>query len=330
MSTEVVPDRDHARDSASAWLAAIVDHSQDAILSKTLDGVITSWNGGAERLFGYARSEAVGQPITIIIPDDRLHEEETIIARLRAGERVDRMETIRRTKDGLPVHIEVSISPVRDADGAIIGASKIARDIGERRRHAEEQALLLREMHHRIKNLLSIVQALVSVGRRRADNVDSFAEELTGRISTLANAQQLVLSHERPEGGPATLRTVLDALLAPYDDERVALPDGNCAVGPQAMTSLALIIHELATNAAKYGALSHAGGRLDILVEEVGDRVKLSWCETGGDAPDDSRVGFGSDLIRAALRGLRGTMARDWDGVRLTLRLDLDRSALAG
>jgi PAS domain S-box-containing protein len=138
-----------ARADALAWLAAIVDHSQDAILSKTLDGIITSWNGGAERLFGYTREEAVGQPITLFIPEDRRHEEEDIIARLRSGERIDRMETVRRKRSGEQVHIEVSISPVRDHSGAIIGASKIARDIGDRLRHAEEQALLVREMHHR-------------------------------------------------------------------------------------------------------------------------------------------------------------------------------------
>jgi two-component sensor histidine kinase len=101
---------------------------------------------------------------------------------------------VRRKRSGEPVHIEVSISPVRDSSGAIIGASKIARDIGDRLRHAEEQALLVREMQHRIKNLLSVVQALVSVGRRRADDVGQFADELTSRIAALADAQQLVLN----------------------------------------------------------------------------------------------------------------------------------------
>ena len=144
---------------AGLWLSSVVDNSGDAILSKTLDGVITSWNAGAEKLFGFSAAEAIGQPITLIIPEDRLHEEAEIIGKLRAGERVDRFETVRRRSDGEPVHIE------------IIGASKIARDIGERLRHAEDQRLLVREMHHRIKNLLSIVQGLVSVGRRRADDI---------------------------------------------------------------------------------------------------------------------------------------------------------------
>src|SRR5690606_10315943 len=110
-------------------LSAIVDSSTDAILSKTLDGIITSWNAGAERLFGYTRAEAVGRSITLIIPDDRLHEETEIISRLRRGERIERFETVRRKRGGEPVHIEVTISPVRNAQGEIVGASKIARDI---------------------------------------------------------------------------------------------------------------------------------------------------------------------------------------------------------
>ena len=116
---------------AGLWLSSVVDNSGDAILSKTLDGVITSWNAGAEKLFGFSAAEAIGQPITLIIPEDRLHEEAEIIGKLRAGERVDRFETVRRRSDGEPVHIEVTISPVRNAEGEIIGASKIARDIGE-------------------------------------------------------------------------------------------------------------------------------------------------------------------------------------------------------
>jgi PAS domain S-box-containing protein len=116
-------------DALQARLAAIVASSDDAIVSKNLDGIIQSWNTGAERIFGWKADEVIGKPITIIIPEDRLHEEPKILARLRAGERVDHFETIRVTKDGRPVHISVTISPVRDSTGRIIGASKIARDI---------------------------------------------------------------------------------------------------------------------------------------------------------------------------------------------------------
>ena len=113
-------------------LGAIVDSSDDAIISKNLDATITSWNKSAERLFGYTASETIGQPVTILIPPDRLDEEPQILDRLKHGERVDHFETIRKTKDGRLIDISLTISPVKDRRGNIIGASKIARDITER------------------------------------------------------------------------------------------------------------------------------------------------------------------------------------------------------
>src|ERR1700686_1990623 len=131
---------------AGDLLAAIVDSSDDAIISKTLDGVITSWNKSAERLFGYTREEAMGQHITLIIPEDRRGEEVKIVQRLRRGERVDHFETIRVRKDGTLIDLSLTISPVKDAAGRVVGASKVARDITERKQAEQalaERALLL-------------------------------------------------------------------------------------------------------------------------------------------------------------------------------------------
>jgi PAS domain S-box-containing protein len=119
---------------ASGLLAAIVDSSDDAVISKSLDGVITSWNKGAERIFGYTAAEAIGQHITLIIPEDRRQEEVGILRRLRNGERIDHFETVRKCKDGTLLDISVTISPVRDDRGRIVGASKVARDISDRKR----------------------------------------------------------------------------------------------------------------------------------------------------------------------------------------------------
>ena len=119
---------------AAAWLAAVVASADDAVISKTLDGIVTSWNRGAELLFGYSAAEAVGRSITLIIPPDRLPEEQDILARLRRGQAIDHFETERMTKDGRLVLISLSVSPVRDAHGRVIGASKIARDNSEKRR----------------------------------------------------------------------------------------------------------------------------------------------------------------------------------------------------
>src|SRR5579864_147443 len=126
-------------ESARAYLAAIVESSDDAIVSKDLDGIITSWNRGAEAIFGYTAPEAIGRSIALIYPPERLHEEHMILGRLRRGERIDHFETVRRRKDGRLIDVSLTISPVRDEAGQIIGASKIARDITDRKRSEEAQ-----------------------------------------------------------------------------------------------------------------------------------------------------------------------------------------------
>jgi PAS domain S-box-containing protein len=132
-------DPDKERDAATlaqAYLAAIVESSDDAIIAKNLDGIIQSSNPAAQRLFGYAPTELIGQSIRILIPPDRQREEDEILAKIRRGERIDHFETVRLSKDGRPIDISLTISPVRDASGTIIGVSKTARDITERKRAA--------------------------------------------------------------------------------------------------------------------------------------------------------------------------------------------------
>jgi PAS domain S-box-containing protein len=126
---------------ATYWLSAIIESADDAIITKTLEGIITSWNPGAERIFGYTAAEIIGKPVTVLIPADHPNEEPAILARLRAGKRIDHYETVRVRKDGTFVDISLTVSPIRSPDGRIIGASKIARDISERRR-AEERLQL--------------------------------------------------------------------------------------------------------------------------------------------------------------------------------------------
>src|SRR5437867_4524765 len=123
-----------SRDELRALLAAIVDSSDDAIVSKTLDGVITSWNRGAEQLFGFTAAEAIGQHIFLIIPADRRAEEEDVLARLRRGEKIDHFDTVWQAKDGRRVPVSLTVSPIRDTTGKIVGASKVARDISDRQR----------------------------------------------------------------------------------------------------------------------------------------------------------------------------------------------------
>ena len=146
------------RESLTAgWLAAIVESSDDAIVSKTLDGVITSWNPAAERLFGYAAEEVIGRPIAMLAPPDRKNEMPAILKRIRRGEKIQHFETVRRRKDGSLIDISLAVSPIRDQRGRIVGASKIARDITGRRR--AEQALL--ESEERFRNLANTVPDIV-------------------------------------------------------------------------------------------------------------------------------------------------------------------------
>ena len=118
---------------APYWLSALIESADDAIVSKTLEGIITSWNVGAQRIFGYTADEVIGKPVTILIPKDHEDEEPLILARLRAGERIEHYETVRLRKDGRLIDISLTVSPIRGPNGQIIGASKIARDITEQR-----------------------------------------------------------------------------------------------------------------------------------------------------------------------------------------------------
>jgi PAS domain S-box-containing protein len=136
-----ISDRKHG-DEAERWLASIVESSDDTIISNDLQGIIRSWNTGAQRLFGYFAEEVVGKSITILIPSDRQDDEPSILERLRCGERIEHYETVRLRKDGSLVDISLTVSPVKDARGEVIGASKIARDITERKEHANCNSFL--------------------------------------------------------------------------------------------------------------------------------------------------------------------------------------------
>ncbi len=155
---------------------AIIELSEDAILSKDLNGVILSWNRGAERLFGFTSEEAVGKPVTIIIPLDRREEEPTILEKIHRGERIEHFETVRQRKDGSFVSISLTISPIRNSRGAVIGASKIARDITDLRKVRDRQHLLMREMSHRVKNLFAISGSIVALSARSAKSPRELAE----------------------------------------------------------------------------------------------------------------------------------------------------------
>ncbi len=334
-------DRDMA-DEAAQRLAAIVESSDDAILAKDLNGIITSWNGGAERLFGYTADEAVGRPITMLIPADRQGEEPGILARLRRGERIDHYETIRRRKDGSLVEISLTVSPVRAGDGRIIGASKIARDITERRRAEEQQQLLIQEMDHRVKNLFALASGLVALSARSARSPEELAGTVSARLQALSRAHALTI----PRGSTAAARdgqgTWLHALVRviaePYQDsagelsQRLVITGPDIPIAGSVVTSFALLLHEFATNAAKYGAFSAPGGRIEFDCQDNGNDFVFTWTESGGTSgcPETNEEGFGTRLVKMTVqRQLAGAVSREWVDGGLVIRLVIPRERLS-
>jgi PAS domain S-box-containing protein len=306
-------------------VAAIVESSDDAIVSKNLDGVITSWNKGAERIFGYSAEEAIGQPITIVIPHDRLDEEPAFLTRIRRGERIDHFETIRQQKNGSLIAVSLSVSPVKNAEGKIVGAAKIARDITEQKRSQERIATLAQEAEHRSKNLLSIVQATVMLSQ--SDTPEGLKSAIEGRIRAISNVHSL-FAQTRWIG--ADLSTIAAQELAPYSADsptRVRIDGPPVLLAPDAAQAVAATLHELATNAAKYGALSAANGRVDLKrSHEAGGELDLLWKETDGPkVQEPTRKGFGGRVIEQMIAGRSGKVRFDWrvDGLvcEITLKV---------
>jgi PAS domain S-box-containing protein len=298
---------------ATQRIASIVEYSDDAIVSKDLNGVITSWNKGAERIFGYTAEEAVGKPVTILIPPDRRDEEPAILQRIRRGERIEHYETVRTRKDGSRIDISLTVSPVKNTEGKIIGASKIARDITDRKRSEAQITVLAREAEHRARNVLATVQATVHLSH--SDTPEGLKRTIEGRIQALASVHRLFVE-SRWAG--AELHSLIKEELAAYcgDGERRARIDGpKLLMRPDVAQAVAVALHELATNAAKYGALSVAEGHVRVEWSRASDgRLVLRWTETGGPpGKPPTRQGFGTRVIDSMIRGqLKGDMRFDW------------------
>jgi PAS domain S-box-containing protein len=306
------------------WLASIVEFSDDAIVSKNLDGIITSWNKGAERLFGYLADEAVGKPVTILIPPERLDEETEILKRLRRGDRIEHYETVRRRKDGSLIDVSLTISPMKGAEGKVVGASKIARDITERKRSEAQISVLAREVEHRAKNLLANVGAMVQLSH--ADTPDGLKKAIAGRIAALASVHSLFA---QSRGTGAELGSLVKQELAPYSrDERMRAQVGGPTVvlKPDLAQAIGVALHELATNAAKYGALSVPEGQVRVEWSRAADgRVVLRWTEAGGPPVNPpTRKGFGTHVMEVMIRSHeRGDVRLDWHAEGLVCEIAL-------
>ena len=294
--------------AAQALLAAIVESSDDAIISKTLEGVITSWNGGAERLFGYTSEEAIGRSITLIIPPDMQSEEAVILSRLRRGERIDHYQTVRRAKDGRLVDISLSISPVRDATGRIIGASKVARDITEQReglqrleeanRRKDEFLALLA---HELRNPLGPIRHAVKILRAKTPStselqwatniIDRQAEHMTRLVEDLLDVSRITrgtieLRRERIDIA-GVVKAAVEANAAVRDKARhqieIKLPGEPLYVDGDP-TRLTQVVTNLLDNAVKY---TDPGGQITVTASREGDSAVIEVSDTGIGIPPE-------------------------------------------
>jgi len=283
------------------WLASIVESSHDAILSTDPRGIITTWNNGAERLYGYTPGEVIGRPIKILVPPDCLGEDRSILERLERGERIEDYETVRQRKDGSLVDVSLTISPVKNAEGNIIGASAIIRNITARKHAEAREKMLMAELDHRVKNVLARMDMVLMSSRNGSSSIDEFARTVKGRIQSMAAAHTL-LSQNGWNG--VGLEALVRTQLAPYTAAaNITVCGTDLTLTPAAIQAMGMVLHELVTNAAKYGALSVPTGRVTVSwgLNSNGHATKLvfAWREFGGPpVASEARSGYGTRLIR--------------------------------
>lgn len=291
-----------ASEVALAHLAAIVESSDDAIVSKTLDGIIRSWNSGAQRLFGYSPEEAIGKSITLIIPPDRLGEERDILARISRGERVEHFETVRVARDGRMIDISLTISPIRDSSGRVVGASKVARDITDRRhlevarieadrRKDQFIALLAHELRNPLAPLRNGLQVIKLAGydpkavAQAGEMMDRQLEHMVRLIDDLLDISRItqnkmelrrakVLLTDVIENAVETVRPAIEKAGHQFI---VSLPKEEVVLDAD-LTRLAQVFGNLLTNSTKF---TSSGGKIWLTAQREGDEAVVSVKDTG-------------------------------------------------
>lgn len=307
-------------------LAAIIASTDDAILGTDLDMMVTSWNRGAEDLYGYTAEEIVGTPVMRLVPADRPDEEVALMAQVRAGERVAPHDTKRVHKNGTLLDVSLTVSPIVDDQGRIVGASKIARDISARKEAEHLQQVLTGELQHRVKNTLATVQAIARQTFRGEEHAS--AAVFYSRLTSLANAHDLLT---RGSWDGADLEAVVSGVVAPYSAAQFEIAGASVRLTSRSVLATSLALHELATNAVKYGALSVPEGLVQVtwhLCQHAhGPGFELVWRERGGPKlAQPERQGFGSVLVQQVLpQELQGEVAVSYDpeGLVCTIRAPL-------
>ena len=337
--------------NVAAHLAAIIESSDDIIVSKTLEGVITSWNPSAERILGYTAEEAIGQNIKLIIPPERWSEEDEVLARIRRGEKLDHFETIRRTKDGRLLNISLTVSPVKDDSGQIVGASKIARDITDRKRAEEERERLLASaqdarakaeeanrlkddflavVSHELRTPLNAITGWASLLRsgnmtnetaaRAIETILRNARAQAQMISDLLDVSRIVSGRMRLDIRPFQLIDVIESALEIIRPsaaakgiqlERVLDPDAGRLSGDP--DRLQQVLTNLLSNAVKF---TPKGGRVQVTSERVNSHIEIVVADTG--------VGIEPNLLPYIFDRFRqgeGAVNREYRGLGLGLAI---------
>lgn len=291
-----------AAENANAHLAAIVASSSEAILSVSPDEVIATWNAGAEQTFGYSIADVLGMPLQELFPADGDSGYQRIRTAMRAGETI-RIESLCRAKDGHTMEVAIVANPVRTSAQEIRGYSITIRDISARKEHDRHLASVMRELTHRSKNLLAIIQAMARQTALRSDGLVDFESRFSGRLQSLSRSHELLVSNDW-EG--ALLGDLVAAQRSAFGSKhsRIRASGPDVFLRPEAILNIGLALHELASNAERHGALSVATGRVDLTwsIErsQTGTRrLMIFWRERGRQPAGDllHHRGFGRDIL---------------------------------
>lgn len=319
--------------SRERYLEAIVQSAIDyAIISMDLDGLVTSWNEGARRVLGWTAEEMVGRPATAFFTQEDREEgvpQREMTAALSKGRGSDERWHLR--KDGSIFWASGEMMALRSEDDTVMGFVKILRDRTQERDQADRQRLLMQELGHRMKNTISVVQSIATQSIRNATSLDDAAEKLQSRTSAYAKAHDILLQKDWVS---ATLAHVVEAAktnIGMEGSDRVKVCGPDVELEPQAALSFSLVLHELLTNASKYGALSNNKGHIEITwsieVRAGKDFLISSWREIGGPPVNTpARKGFGSRLIASTLQSYGdATVSYEATGVVVTTEMLLSR-----
>nr|WP_246216031.1 HWE histidine kinase domain-containing protein [Microvirga makkahensis] len=289
---------------SQSYLTTLLTSTPDAIFAADQDGKLLAWNEATSDLFGVLLDDSiVGRSVSSLFPLDLQPETERLLSRVKSGEVVREHHTRIVRPDGILIDAEISVAPVYVQARQLAGISFTARDITERKQAQRRQSLLINELNHRVKNTLATVQSLVQQTLRNAPDPSVFQADLMGRLIALSRTHDL-LTQSSWEG--AFLNDVLDVELAPYGrggEPRYEVRGPRLYLPSQAVLSLGLVCHELATNAAKYGAFSRTEGWVSVSWSQSPTGIRIEWVERGGPpvaAP--TRKGFGSRLIERSIR----------------------------